>query len=38
MSGALASSKFNDLKNSCGATSAGCGDGDVNGVEGHVPC
>ena len=33
VSGALASSRFNDLKNSCGATSTGCSDGDVNGLK-----
>jgi Tetratricopeptide repeat len=33
VSGVLASSKFDDLKKSCGATSAGCSDSDVNGLK-----
>lgn len=33
VSGVLASSRFDDLKKSCGATSAGCSDSDISGLK-----
>jgi len=33
LSGVAASSKYDDLKSSCGATSTGCSNGDINGVK-----
>jgi hypothetical protein len=33
VTGVLASLKFNDLKTSCGATSAGCNESDINGLK-----